>query len=53
MKGFLGAALLLLVLPVFAQSPEPVSGKDYIEISNGRPLDLRFSRASSVLLRGA
>ena len=39
MKTFLGAALLLLLLPAQAQSPEPVSGRDYIEISNGRPLD--------------
>ena len=39
MKSLLGAALLFLVLPAQAQSPEPVSGKDYVEISNGRPLE--------------
>lgn len=32
-------ALLLLALPVMAQPPEPVAGKDYVEIAGGRPLD--------------
>jgi thiol:disulfide interchange protein DsbA len=39
MKSLLVSALLLLVLPAHAQSPEPVAGKDYIEIPNGRPLE--------------
>jgi thiol:disulfide interchange protein DsbA len=39
MKSLLGAALLLLALPAHAQSPDPVSGRDYLEISNGRPLE--------------
>ncbi len=39
MKSLLVSALLLLVLPAQAQSPVPVAGKDYTEISNGRPLE--------------
>lgn len=42
-KNILVTALLLLAgnafVPAQAQSPEPVAGKDYIEIRNGRPLD--------------
>lgn len=39
MKSLLVPALLLLALPAQAQSPVPEAGKDYIEISNGRPLE--------------
>lgn len=43
MKSILVPALLLLsgsvVLPAQAQSPEPVAGRDYIEIPDGRPLE--------------
>jgi protein dithiol oxidoreductase (disulfide-forming) len=39
MKRFLASALLLLALSAQAQSPEPVAGRDYVEIPNGRPLD--------------
>jgi protein dithiol oxidoreductase (disulfide-forming) len=38
MKRFLISLLAILALPAHAQS-EPVAGKDYIEIPNGRPLD--------------
>lgn len=42
-KNVFVTALLLLAgsafVPAQAQSPEPVAGKDYIEIRNGRPLE--------------
>ena len=39
MKRLLASALLLLAFSAQAQSPEPVAGRDYIEIPNGRPLE--------------
>lgn len=37
LKTFVLAALFLAVLP--AQAQEPVAGRDYVEIPNGRPLE--------------
>lgn len=40
MNKFILAALAVLAFqPLQAQSPDPVEGKDYIVISNGRPLE--------------
>ena len=39
MKRLFLAASMLMALPVFAAVSDPVAGRDYVEIANGRPLD--------------
>jgi len=39
MKTLIALTLVFLALSVHGQSPVPVSGTDYIEIPNGRPLE--------------
>lgn len=42
-----------VVIPAYAQKPEPVAGQDYIEICSGAPLDPANVGMSVILATGS